>query len=478
MPNNHNKSPIVNSKGKLDNYKEAYFSHLENLVHDDKNIALLFEAMKNGKNTYAGIRRRENKTYAPDFIIEIENAISSLEAIVNDPHQFIKENPQVVEVEKAKRITHHSVKHMAQHTENISSIGSDGSVDPKRVLNMFIEDELKIYENRFIMTLVRRLQTFIELRYKYIIEHSDTRDSDLVAITSQVKIGEVTYELETKLKIVMPSDDEGHREANQDLLNRLITLRKRTLFLATSRFMQEMKKAAPVSDPVLQTNIMRLNYEYQNAYRLWLFITRYDQLGIEYKFQESKYDFHENYLNKLAFLNLSSYFTIDSPIQILPDSDTKLYFYKPKFQKINLDLDLTDERIFAKGNPFKINNNRETEAQIAAKLKRQKIAEERRLKKEQEKQRKKELEAEKRLEEKKKAEEKRLEAQKKAEEKKAREAERKRQLALEKAQRKRIEKIKNEEAQKLEKARLDVANIALKRKKINNDERTSKKSKK
>lgn len=477
MPNNQKKTPIKNNKT-IDSYKEAYFSHLEKLVRDDKSIALLFQAFKNGKNTYAGIHRRENKTYSPDFIVEIESAIGSLEAIVNDPHRFIKENPLVVEVEKAKRVTHHSIKHMAQHTENIASVGNDGSVDPKRVLNMFIEDELKIYENRFIMTLVRRLQTFIELRYKYIIEHSDTRDSDAVAMTSQVKIGDVTYEMETKLKVVIPSDDEGHRGANQDLLNRLIMLRKRTLFLATSRFMLEMQKAAPVSDPVLQTNIMRLNYDYQNAYRLWLFISRYDQLGIEYKFQETKFDFNEDYLNRLAFLNLSSYLSVDSPNQILPDDDSKLYFYKPKFQKLNLDVDLTDERIFAKGNPFKINNNRETEAQIAAKLKRQKAAEERRLKKAEEKQKQKELAAQKRLEAKKKAEEKRLEAKKKAEEKKAREAERKRQLALVAAERKRIEKIKLEEAKKLEKARQDVAKIAIKRKKVISNERTSSKSKK
>ena len=152
-----------------------------------------------------------------------------LEAIVNDPQQFIKENPLVVEVEKAKRITHHSIKHMAQHTENIASVGSDGSVDPKKVLNMFIEDELKIYENRFIMTLVRRLQTFVELRHKYILEHSDTRNSDVVTMNSEVKIGEVVYTMETKLKVVVPSDDEGYREANQDILNRLLMLRKTDL---------------------------------------------------------------------------------------------------------------------------------------------------------------------------------------------------------------------------------------------------------
>lgn len=465
MADNDKKQLAVKHNEKLGELRKDYFAHLDHMVESDKNFSLLNEAFQKSKATYASIARRETKTYSPDFIVEIENSIASLEAIINDPHKFIKENPLVVEVEKAKRITHHSIKHMAQHTENISSVGSDGTVDPKKILNMFIEDELKIYENRFIMTLVRRLQTFIELRYKYITEHSDTRNSDVVTMTSEVKIGEVTYEMETKLKVVVPSDDDGHREANQDLLNRLLMLRKRTLFLTTSRFMLEMRKAAPVSDPVLQTNIMRLNYDYQNAYKLWSFISRYDVLGIEYKFKEVKNALDEEYLKRLNLQALTSYLTLDSDNKDIPGADSKLYYYKPKFAKINLDLDMTDERIFAKGNPFKINNNKETEAQIEAKLKRQQAAEARRLKKEEEKQKEKERKALAKIEAKKRAEQKRLEEKKKAAEKKARELEKKRIKDLEEAERKRMEKFKEEELKKLQLAREEVAKIAQSKKK-------------
>lgn len=468
MPSDDKKQLAVKTDSKLGEFKNKYFAQFDQMVKDDKDFSQLNEAFQKSKTTLAGISRRENKTYSPDFIIEIESAIASLEAIINDPRKFIKENPLVVEVEKAKRITHHSIKHMAQHTENIASVGNDGKVDPKKILNMFIEDELKIYENRFIMTLVRRLQTFIELRYKYIMEHSDTRNSDIVTIKNEVKIGEVTYEVESKLRVVVPSDDEGHREANQDLLNRLIMLRKRTLFLATSRFMLEMRKASPVTDPVLQTNIMRLNYDYQNAYKLWMFISRYDVLGIEYKFKEMKNNFDEEYIKKLNYMALSSYLTINSEHQALPSPDTKVYFYKPKFASIELDLDLSDERIFAKGNPFKVINTKETEAQIEAKLRRQKEAEIRRLQKEEEKAKEKAKEKERRLlqkeAEKKKAELKRIADKKKAEEKKAKELEKKRLKEQQEAERLRIEKIKQEELKKLELAREQVAKLAQSRK--------------
>jgi len=467
MPKNEEKQTTVKSEEQLDHVKKEYFANFEKLIKNDENFSLLNQTFQSSKATYAGFSRRENKTYSIDFIEEIETAISALEAIVNDPQQFIKENPLVVEVEKAKRITHHSIKHMAQHTENIASVGSDGSVDPKKVLNMFIEDELKIYENRFIMTLVRRLQTFVELRHKYILEHSDTRNSDVVTMNSEVKIGEVVYTMETKLKVVVPSDDEGYREANQDILNRLLMLRKRILYLTTSRFMLEMRKAATVTDPVLQTNIMRLNYEYQTAYKLWMFISRYDSLGIEYKFKESKLDFTPQYMEKLNYHALSSYLTLESDNQQFPDKDVKLYYYKPRFASVELDKDMNDERIFAKGNPFKIINTKETEAQLEAKIRKQKEAEERKIKRAEERKRLKELKIKQKEEAKKKAEQKRLDAKKREEERKIRAQELKRLKDLEEAERMRIDKIKLDELRRLELARQEVTKVALKRKKSN-----------
>lgn len=455
--------PVAPTK-KLRDFKQKYFASFDQLLTEDKQFARLFDAFNQGKNAFGGISRRENKTYNADFIEEIEKTIGSVEKIVGDPHQFIKENPLVVEVEKAKRITHHSVKHMAQHTENIASVASDGSIDPKRVLNMFIEDELKIYENRFIMTLIKRLQTFIELRHKYILEHSDTRHSDIVTVTSEVKIGEVTYQMESKLKVIVPSDDEGHRDANHDLLNRLLNIRKRVLLMSTSRFMLDMSKAAPVTDPVLQTNIMRLNYDYQNAYQLWMFINRYEQLGISYKFVEKKIEFDEKYLKQLTLHNLSAYLSVESEHQTELKDDDKVYYYKPKFIKVDLDTDMTDERLFKDNNPFKLENKKETQAQLEAKIRRQQLLEERRIKREQEKEQEK-LERQKQKEEAKKlAEQRKLELKKKAEEKKLKEAEKKRLKALQEAEMRRIEKLKQEELRKLEQARLQVAKVANQRK--------------
>ncbi|MFA5421659.1 MAG: cell envelope integrity protein TolA [Bacilli bacterium] len=445
--------------------KKKYVSRLERMASNDADFLLLLQTFANAKNTYSGVSRREIKSYSEDFITEIENTLPSLEAIVNDPRRFIKEEAEIVGVEKARKITQRSVEHMAQHTENIRSVTNDGAIDPKKVLNMFIDDELKIYENRFIMTLVRRLQAFVELRYKYIFEHSDTRNSDVISVASEVKIGEVTYEYEAKMKIIVPSDDDGHRETNKKLLDRLLLARKRITYLSTSRFMLEMRKATPVSDPVSQTNIMRLNYDYQNAYKLWVFINRYDVLGIDYKFTQQKVDFDKTYMTNLHMNAIGAYLTFKTDHSVLPDKDAKQYVYKPRFKEIKLDYDMTDDRLFGQGKAFGVEAKKESQAMIEARERRKQQVEERRRKREEDKVKAKELALLKREQAKKLALQKTLEQKEREKFKKLALQDKKRKAALDAAEKKRVEKIRRDEEKKLLKAREQVRLMAEKRRK-------------
>ena len=76
--------------------------------------------------------------------------------------------------------------------------------------------------------------------------------------------------------------------------------------------MRDMSRAVPVGNPIQQTNIIRLNYAYQDAYRLWIFINRYDELGIAYTITQSKVDFTPEYLERLDQLTLSAFLALET----------------------------------------------------------------------------------------------------------------------------------------------------------------------
>ncbi|MGI6735358.1 MAG: DUF2357 domain-containing protein [Bacilli bacterium] len=453
-----------------ENFKKVrtrYYSFLRRTVKQSKPTTSLFNTIANVRPELTGITRNEVKRFDAEFIEKIERVIPSLEEIVVNPHKFINEFAEVVQVEKARKLTPRAVKYMAQNAEHVAEVLDDGRVVPKKVLNVFVDDDLKIYENRFIMTLIKRLQIFIELRHKYIREHGDTRNTDQITIQKEVTVDETVFHVDAKITMSVPSDDEGARESNNDLLERLQNIRRRTQFLVHSRFMREMAKAVPVSDPIQQTNIIRLNWAYQDAYKLWQFIHRYEELGISYTTTQAKIDFDEKYIDKINQFALNSFFTIETKHARLGLSNVEQKNIRPIIKAGELDFDLSDDRFAKPGLPVRVSARVETAEQEAARLKREAAREQARLKREEAKRKQKEREALKKARAKERALKRKLEAAERAKKRKEEAKQRQIEKNLERAriraekerllaERKAYQKLMMDEAKKLRLARKAV----------------------
>ncbi len=465
------KQQAVKGHKRFNHVRAKYYVQVRNAVNKNQETLDLYTALANKKATITGITRNEVKKFHSEFIEEIEKVITSLETIVVSPHKFINEFAEVVQVEKARRITPRAVKHMAQNVQNISEVHEGGRVIPKKVLNVFVDDDVVIYENRFVMTLIKRLQVFIELRYKYIEEHGDTKNSDVFTIKKEATIGELNFEFEGTVKMSVPSEDEGNRQSNLDLLERLRSLRKRTSFLVNSTFMRDMSRAIPVGNPIQQTNIIRLNYAYQDAYKLWVFINRYDELGIAYTITQSKVDFTPEYLERLDQLTLSAFLALETDHTQLAPAGIKQRIIKPYVQAGQLDYDLSDERFYEAGLPVKVMGRAETAEQKEARLKREAAREKARQRridaknKEKERQALLKARAKERAKLKKKSEAERarirkLDAQERQKEKNLERDRKRREKERLVAERKIYQSKMQEEARKLREARLAISKLA------------------
>ena len=78
----------------------------------------------------------------------LEDALPNIDKIVRNPRRFIVQEEDVVIVEKTKRISQETIKHLANHSENIQDIDEAGDVVPKKLLNVHKEDTSDLYENR------------------------------------------------------------------------------------------------------------------------------------------------------------------------------------------------------------------------------------------------------------------------------------------------------------------------------------------
>ncbi|HPN90319.1 MAG TPA: DUF2357 domain-containing protein, partial [Bacilli bacterium] len=109
----------------------------------------------------------EIKHFDDEWIITLESYFPSISKIVLNPVKAIRYDEEVVPIERAKRITGQSVRHLASHTHLIRDAKGE-EIQPKKIMTQTPEEEIGTYENRFIMTLINRLYAFVNNRYEVI----------------------------------------------------------------------------------------------------------------------------------------------------------------------------------------------------------------------------------------------------------------------------------------------------------------------
>lgn len=300
-------------KQKLNHAQKAYLSRIKNLVSSSSSFqSLLLQVREQGKNYVRQTERLESKKFDGKFVDELEKGFNAIDQIIANPRTFIKESPELVEAGLAKKINAQSITHLASHTQFVHSVDEKGNVTPEKILTIHAEIDMQIYENRFVMTLIKKCSLFIEKRFNFIKDHGETLDSDLLLIKSVSDIDGAKYEIDSRIKVSTPSKDGGNKEKNEDVLQRLASLRERCAYYMRSPFMAEMQGAKDVANPIHMTNLIVKNPHYHAAYELWKFVDAYTELGVSYNVQEIEQDFSQPYFEEILALVMADILTLRS----------------------------------------------------------------------------------------------------------------------------------------------------------------------
>ncbi len=321
-------------KQKLTNAQRAYLSRIKKLVSSSSSFqSLLLQVRQQGKNYVRQTERLENKQFDSKFVDELEKGFDAIDHVITNPRTFIKDEPEVVEAGLAKKINAQSITHLASHTQFVHSVDKKGNVTPERILTIHAEIDVQIYENRFVMTLIKKCALFIEKRFNFIKDHGETLDSDLLLIKSTSNIDGAKYEIDSRIKVSSPSKDDGNKEKNEDILRRLAILRERCAYFLHSPFMADMVGAKDVSNPIHMTNMIVKNPYYHGAYELWKFIDQYTDLGVSYSVKETEQNFSQPYFEEILALVMADILTLRSNLvrnKKIDTSKTKDKIINPK----------------------------------------------------------------------------------------------------------------------------------------------------
>ena len=312
------------------NNKKLFSKYLAkmNQLNKDKNVETFYDAFLNGKNSYIRLSRKGSSKFDPSWIDVIEDVLYDLGTIINNPREVTKVEGNITPIELAKKVNGESVQHLASHTQFIKEIDENGNVIPSKILSHQNVEDIHTYENRFIATFIRQLVLFVEKRYEYIKNNMNLQRDEVLFVKNKTLVNGQEVEIETKITIKQDENDESAVNA-REYIERIKNIREYVTYYYSSPFMKAMKTEKNVRRPILQTNIIRKNPKYHHCYEVFLFIEKFDSLGVSYKVDEIYQNLNEEERKKINFLTLSNYLAIqdDEEYETIK-RNTRIY--KPK----------------------------------------------------------------------------------------------------------------------------------------------------
>lgn len=206
------------------------------------------------------------------WVDEIYESIPYIDNIIRNPRRFITQEEDVIRIEKVKKVSEESIKHLAQHTSLIQKVDQDGTVKPLKLLNVFKEETIDLYENRFIYSLVNNLNVFIQGQLIYKDEESFNKEVKTVNYEAQTKFEKEDITIKLLIRSANYENSTISNEKAKDLKEKLNYIADILDDFMSSVFMKTMRNATPVRSPIRKTNIILKDVNFIYALKLWEFL--------------------------------------------------------------------------------------------------------------------------------------------------------------------------------------------------------------
>lgn len=274
-------------------FYEAFYSCIENAKSPLGDF--LFNELQQGEKTIYNKTVRETKIFDGNFLDVVIGAYPSLLKICRDPKKTLAYMQELVAMEKAKKVDSESIRHLASHTQYIRDINEQNEVIPSKILSTYAEDNIGIYENRFIKSLINRVIVFLDTRLKLMDENLESISADEIRYKNNIKLSHRKIDLEMNIKISNEILDETQKA--RELFDKTKNALDKYRALKGTGLYQAVAKLKDVVPPIMKTNIILHNPDFKIAYNLWLYIDRTTEVGYNVQSDEKTNDDDDVILN-------------------------------------------------------------------------------------------------------------------------------------------------------------------------------------
>lgn len=281
-----------------ENFRAKVFSAMRGLANDCPEFSDA-EMLVASSEVNATLKRSTvHKNIDTEWVSRIEETLPYLDLIVRNPTIMIEDVDEILPVELSRNISEKTVKHLAQHTNMILTITEDDEVIPQKLLNVYHEESLLTYENKFINTLLNRLSVFVDKRYKLLRGgHGTERNYQLRYSTefdhyADEYSGRNTAQIKLSIDLNSPATEgltEAELEANEryiSTMERIEKINNAITSYMSSPYVRALGRNY-IRPPVIRTNAILKNKNMKVCLNLWEYIESFDKAG--YSFINDEY---------------------------------------------------------------------------------------------------------------------------------------------------------------------------------------------
>ena len=204
----------------------------------------------------------------------MEDTMVYLNNILNAPTRLIVNEEEVVKIEKIKKVTVESIKHLSRNAGFIEDIDEKGDVRPGKLLNVFKEETFNTYENRFIFTLIQKMYAIVKKEKTKLVKETKTTSKEYKQFDYKGSSYSGKNKVDVEILISASTEDSGQSDEVRDLLERMNVLEKNiaALMITSTYIALEKAKVQLVTPPLKKNNVILKNVNFQYAAKLWDFL--------------------------------------------------------------------------------------------------------------------------------------------------------------------------------------------------------------
>ena len=249
-------------------YFRAYM-YMQDILKNDFTYNYITEGLKDGDKGEDKLDGKTNeKVIDMEWVVAIEETLPYIQKAIDEQRRFIKQVDNVVRVELANFI---------------AKVEGD-MVTPNKILTIEREESFAIYENRVLMTLIRKALHFVDDKY------SKMKDVPNDSYNKISMVRHIDFN-EKKVDFNLNYINESHETLADDLdvldvsqlsdFDRIRRIRTTLNEFLNTQLIKEISKEPEVRPPLTQTNLLKKNPNFKKVVELWNFLDSYKRKGFE-----------------------------------------------------------------------------------------------------------------------------------------------------------------------------------------------------